>query len=65
MFKQILPVLKLGALLLTLILAIIAVLYICDFFTGEEIKRLITKSMAIIAIVTAFFTFAVLLAKEK
>jgi hypothetical protein len=65
MLGKALPILKLGALLLMLVFTCIAILYICDFFTGAEIKRLAMKSMAMIGVITAFFTVTVLLFKEK
>jgi len=51
MAKRVLPTLKLIVLIFTLILALIAILYVLGVFPAEHTRRVIAKTIAIMAIV--------------
>lgn len=56
------PTLKVIVLVATIILGVIAILYVLDVFAGEYIRALVLKTMAIIGILTGVSLVAVLLA---
>lgn len=55
------PTLKVIVLVATIVLGVIAILYVLDVFTGEYIKALVLKTMAIIGILTGVSLVAILL----
>ena len=60
MANRALPILRLIVLIFTMILALIAVLYVLDLFPAEHIKRVVAKIMAIMGIVTGASLIAIL-----
>ena len=52
MAKKMLLTLKTMAMILTVILALIAILYVLDIFTGEYLRNLAIKTMEIMGILT-------------
>ncbi|MEW6089183.1 MAG: hypothetical protein AB1498_12860 [bacterium] len=65
MGKNILPILKVIALVSSIIIALIAILYIADIFSGEYVKRLALKVMAVIGIISAVSITAIFLTGKK
>ncbi|HLB72455.1 MAG TPA: hypothetical protein VJJ98_00400 [Sedimentisphaerales bacterium] len=53
MSKRTLSTIKLMALVFTLVLALISILYVLDIFPGDLATRVVVKAMAIMAILTA------------
>jgi len=51
MAKRVLPTLKLIVLIFTIILALVVILYVLGVFPAEHTRRVIAKTMAIMAIV--------------
>ena len=59
MSNRALPVLRLIVLIFTMVLALIAVLYVLDLFPAEHVRPVIAKIMAIMGIVTGASLIAV------
>jgi hypothetical protein len=51
MTKTLLPMMRLIALLTTLILSLIAILYVLDVFSGEVLKEWVLKTIKIMGII--------------
>jgi hypothetical protein len=61
MTNRILPTLKLVVLVFTIVLALIAILYVLDVLSGELLGRVVLKIMAVMGILIGASLIAILL----
>ncbi len=61
MANRILPTLKLMVLIFTIVLALIAILYVLDVLSGELLGRVVLKIMAVMGILIGASLIAILL----
>ena len=65
MQKIMINFLKAMTLLTTLIIAVIAILYVLDYFSDEYIKELVVKVLKIMAIITGVSFVTILLTNNR
>lgn len=65
MSNRTLSTIKLMALISTLVLALISILYVLDVFSGDLAARVVAKIMAVMAILTAAALITILLAGNQ
>ncbi len=65
MERKMIFMLKIILLIFTITLAVIGILYVLDVFSGEHIKRVVLKTLAIIGILTAVSLVTIVVSSKQ